>query len=269
MQYIRNFLIPWASLALLLTGTAYSQTIHISHCDRQCPDSGAQSDIVVHHLYAAAVDSESGLAHWVAYKVIRDSVGVASLLPRVWQSDRLLDAPDSALLEPADEADFFQPDLSNAQDREYRVNEILYNMEDRGRLAPLTSFAGTPYWDELNNLSNMAPLPTDLRVGSWARLEQAINALVQQIGDVYVVSGPMARTSQEISQPNAYFKVVVAGDRLASFVFPAGLKQNERYCDQRGSLAAIEQATGLTLFPALSALDDGALLRDIGCGDSE
>lgn len=269
MQYIRNFLIPWASLALLLTSTGYSQIVHIAHCARECPQTDVQSDIVVHHLYAAAVDSESGLAHWVAYKVIRDSVGVASLLPRVWQSDRLLDAPDSALLEPADGADFFQPDLSNAQDREYRVNEILYNMEDRGRLAPLTSFAGTPYWEELNNLSNMAPLPTDLRVGSWARLEQAVNALAQQIGDVFVVSGPMARSSDAISQPAAYFKVILAGDRLASFVFPAGLKQNDRYCEQGGSLAAIEESTGMTLFPAMAALDDGALMRDIGCGESE
>lgn len=270
MQYIRKFFIPWASLLWLFAGSqALAETVHISHCNERCPESAAARDLVVHHLYVAGIERETGLAEWVAYRVVADALGVASLLPRLWQSDRLLEAEPTPEVQDESASDFFQPDLSNAQDQEYRVNEILYNLEDRGRLAPMTSFAGTPYWQELNNLSNMAPLPTNLRVGSWARLEQAINDLAAALGEVYVVSGPLLPVQAAISDPGAYFKVVVAGGKAASFVFAADLAQHLRYCDQRASLQSIESVTGLSLFPAQNELDDGALLEQLNCVTSQ
>jgi len=222
-------------------------------------------------LYAADIEPESGLAEWVAYRVLGDSLGVASLLPRFWQADPLLSEVLAIDLD-GDDVEIFQPDLSNAQDREYRVNEVQINAADRGRLAPMTSFAGTPYWEDLNNLSNMAPLPADLRVGSWARLEQAINALAAQVGDVYVISGPLVAKGEVIESPGAYFKVVLAANRLSAFVFPGDLRQNDRYCDQFSSLQEIEARANLELLPALATGDltlAGSLNTELGCGASE
>lgn len=275
MRYISSISIRWASaLALLVAISAQAETVHISHCYRYCPESdqGASRQIVIHHLYAAAVEQHSGLAEWVAYRVLGDSLGVASLLPRLWQPDPLLNTVDGIDLASEDGTDFTQPDLSNAQDREYRVNELELNSEDRGRLAPMTSFAGTPYWDDLNNLSNMSPLPTDLRVGPWARLEQAINALASQAGEAYVVSGPLVAVEDPITDPAAYYKVVVAANRLSAFVFPADLRQNDRYCTQISTLDRIQAVTHLDLLPGLSRGElnlAGTLDTELGCGESE
>lgn len=275
MKFIRSIFIPWAS-CLVLAGCASAQgepTVHIAHCSTYCPQSENESSrqIVVHHLYAADIEPESGLAQWVAYRVLGESLGVASLLPRFWQVDPLLDEEPEVDLQ-GDDVEIFQPDLSNAQDREYRVNEVQINAADRGRLAPMTSFAGTPYWADLNNLSNMAPLPTDLRVGSWARLEQAINALATQVGDVYVISGPLVATEEIIEKPGAYFKVVLAADRLSAFIFPGDLRQNDSYCDQFALLQEIEARTNLELLPALQTGElslAGSLNTELGCGASE
>ena len=97
------------------------------------------------------------------------------------------------------QSNFDQPDLSDAQDRDYRVNEVVFTADGRGRLAPITSFADTPFWDELNNLSNMTTLPNDLRSGAWSRLEQAINELVAYKEELYVVSGPLYEVSGALS----------------------------------------------------------------------
>ena len=299
MRFIKNISTPWASFhGAALRGVAFpkvpvlkassfllaaltlsvspvkAESVHIAHCYIDCPRSAetGSRQIVVHHLYAAVVEQESGLAEWVAYRVLGESLGVASLLPRLWQADPLLAGESDLDVLEEGEIDFTQPDLSNAQDREYRVNELQFNVEDRGRLAPMTSFAGTPYWEDLNNLSNMSPLPTDLRVGPWARLEQAINALATQVGETYVISGPLLPVAEPIVEPDAYYKIVLAGNRLSAFIFPAELRQNDSYCEQLNSLATVEAETGIGLLPALSRGDlalAGSLAAELGCGESE
>ncbi|MEQ8954826.1 MAG: DNA/RNA non-specific endonuclease, partial [Gammaproteobacteria bacterium] len=162
----------------------------------------------------------------------------------------------------------FQPDLANAQDRDYRLSEVLIESGDSGRLAPMSSFAGTPYWSDLNYLSNMSPLPADLRIGSWARLDQAINELAAERGELWVLTGPLyeirsslAVTSAEASnRPAGFFKVIAMGNEAAAFVFPAALAQHAHYCAQYRSVAEVQARYGLDLFPA-SAPTDGAELR--------
>jgi len=223
-----------------------------------CPESSAaDSEIVVRHLFAAEINADNGLADWVAYRVLKDSVGVASLLPRWWQQDELL--PDSSVLElDLNQPLFDQPDLSDEQDRDYRVNEVVFTTEDRGRLAPITSFADTPFWEELNNLSNMAPLPNDLRAGPWSRLEMAINELAADEGELYVISGPLyeltgalSTRSNSAALPTSYFKIVATATQYAAFVMAADLPVNAEFCDQFASAASIQDLSGLSLFPQL------------------
>lgn len=278
MRFTSSILIRWARqgcvsgtastvvlLLLFAAGANAAETVHVAHCAGQCPEAESSREVVVHRLYAAAIDPQSGLAEWVAYRVLGGTVGVASLLPRNWQADALLDEVPRQDTGIVAATTFVQPDLSNAQDQEYRVNELIYPSVARGRLAPMTSFAGTPYWDELNYLSNMAPLPVDLRTGSWARLEQAINALARREGEVFVLTGPLLHVNDAIDTPRAYFKVVRRGDRIAAFVFAADLPPHADYCDQGSSVAQIETATGLILFPGQQ--DDFAQLG-LGCAVS-
>lgn len=270
MKCMLRSLTLWASFAF--TTMLSAQSVHISHCLVECPQvSSPGAEVVVRHLYAAAIDPDTALAEWVAYRVLPGTVGVASLLPRFWQEDELVssDALEVGAIEaPA----IVQPDLSNAQDREYRINEISFDTGDRGRLTPMTSFGETPYWDELNYLSNMSPLPQPLRLGSWSRLDQAINGLVANSAELYVVSGPLYSFSGSIGGsmlPDSYFKVVSDGDSVAAFVFSAELPIHARYCDQLVSLEQVENRLARQLLPAVTDWQQGTLVRDLGCGQGE
>lgn len=260
MTYIGKYFIRWASLFSLLVATiANAQTVHISHCMAGCPvvaDSIAieNSELIVRQLYVASINARSGLADWQAYRVLADSVGVASLLPRVWFEDPLV-LGGATQIEVIDSTPQIEQEVPiDAEERSYQLGGINLFSEDQGRLVPMSSFAGTPYWSELNFLSNMAALPFKLRAGSWSRLDQAINALADKIGEVYVVSGPIYRErgeemSESAAKPSAYFKVISTPDSLSAFIFDSDVRQHVSFCDQVSTLDLIEDATGLTLFP--------------------
>lgn len=260
MTYISKYFIRWASLFSLLVATiANAQTVHISHCMAGCPvvaDSIAieNSELIVRQLYVASINARSGLADWQAYRVLADSVGVASLLPRVWFEDPLV-LGGATQIEVIDSTPQIEQEVPiDAEERSYQLGGINLFSEDQGRLVPMSSFAGTPYWSELNFLSNMAALPFKLRAGSWSRLDQAINALADKIGEVYVVSGPIYRErgeemSESAAKPSAYFKVISTPDSLSAFIFDSDVRQHVSFCDQVSTLDLIEDETGLTLFP--------------------
>lgn len=260
MTYISKYFIRWASLfSLLVAMIANAQTVHISHCMAGCPvvaDSIAieNSELIVRQLYVASINARSGLADWQAYRVLADSVGVASLLPRVWFEDPLV-LGGATQIEVIDSTPQIEQEVPiDAEERSYQLGGINLFSEDQGRLVPMSSFAGTPYWSELNFLSNMAALQFKLRAGSWSRLDQAINALADKIGEVYVVSGPIYRErgeemSESAAKPSAYFKVISTPDSLSAFIFDSDVRQHVSFCDQVSTLDLIEHATGLTLFP--------------------
>lgn len=265
MKFTLKYCIQWVSsvLAVLVVPGLSAQTVHIAHCLSGCP-SGAPSanDIVVRHLFAASINYQTGLADWVAYRVLPGSIGVASLLPREWQLDELLaqELDQEVELEPR----FVQPDISNLQDRDYRITEVIVNAEDRGRLAPMSSFAGTPYWDDLNYLSNMAPIPVALRQGPWSRLDQAINELAGRIGEIFVVSGPLLN-SDATGNSAAFFKFVATPSGNAAFVFPAASAEHSNFCDRETSLDRLQQLSGFEFLPNMQTHDSEDLYRMLGC----
>jgi endonuclease G len=279
MKYSNKILIRWASAVLLglATTTGAAQNVHISHCQSACPSGAANSnEIVVRHLFVASINQQHGLADWIGYRVLQDSVGVASLLARYWQQDDLLPGESPYLQSDETRPGFTQPDLSDQPDLSYRINEILIDPEDRGRLVPMSSFAGTPYWDELNYLSNMSPLPVDLRTGSWSRLDQAINELAARIGEVYVLTGPLYQIQQPLDSnltsatnlPSAYFKVILTETAHAAFIFQHDLAPHRDYCDQRTALGQIEQLSGLRLVPGQQTSMNSELHSELGCADT-
>ena len=271
MQFTNKFSIQWVSVCLLLAAATISaQEINISHCLKSCPDvSRPNNEVVLHHVYAAAVIPETGEVEWVAYRVLPESIGVASLLPRWREADRLLyGAQLGADLEQS--PSFTQPDLSNAQDSEYRTNEIRVAAEDRGRLTPMTSFAATPFWPELNQLSNMSGLPQSMRTGPWSGLDQAINELTALVASLYVVAGPVVSRqsgglNSESGRADAFFKVVSDGKRVAAFLFDANLPPHAHFCGQVSSLAEIEGQVSLVLFPDAELEDSAEMLAALGC----
>lgn len=273
MKYTARFFIRWGSvLSLLICAYAGAQTVHISHCMAGCPVDGSNmavdnNELVVRQLFVASIDGANGLADWQAYRVLADSVGVASLLPRTWFEDSLVKG-GAGLAESIDEEpQFVQRVSADAEERNYQLSEITLTSEDQGRLVPMSSFAGTPYWSELNYLSNMAPLPFALRVGSWSRLDQAINALADRIGEVYVVSGPIYRSSgsADIGAPLAYFKVISTPEAMTAFIFETDVQQHINFCDQISTLEAVEAETGLIIYPQREGEFSANLHEQLSC----
>lgn len=228
------------------------------------------SELVVRQLFVASINADTSIADWQAYRVLADSVGVASLLPRVWYEDSLV-TRTAGQVEISGNADqISQPGLSEEEQRSYQLSELVVLSEDEGRLVPMTSFAGTPYWSELNFLSNMAPLPHDLRVGSWSRLDQSINALADLVGEVFVVSGPLYESEngfddEGLPQPSAYFKVISTPSAASAFVFESDVQQHIDYCAKISDIETVQRGAGLRLYPQRSSAFDSTLHAELNC----
>ena len=267
-----------AALASVLPLALHAQNIAIAHCQGSCPGyssplAATRANVVVHNLYAAGLNGDTGKADWVAYRLTKDAIGVASLLPRFWQPDELVRLSGIEELAEAEALGFSLAEISSGDNPYGGFNEPLGNAQERARLAPMTSFANTPYWAELNNLSNMVPMPTPLRRGPWLRLEQTLNRIVTAELALGVISGPLYLISEPLNtsidtarlNPAAYFKVVVADGGVASFVFPEDLTQSDRFCDYQADLQQIELMSSLNLFPNSAPAPSSKLLRALGC----
>lgn len=262
-------------LTFVVSGSPQAQTIHISHCLAGCPvGASANNDLIVRNLYAISINSQTRVADWAAYRLIPGTVGVASLLPREWQAEPLLDDGLQPLELVEGSGETGQAVQINDQELSYRVNEFTLNSADRGRLVPMSSFAGTPYWPDLNLLSNMAALTNDMRLGPWSRLDQSINQLVGDRDELFVITGPIYQIERALSEasssinslPSAFFKLVANLDgQVSVFVFAQDLQPHVRYCDQRSELDEVERLTGLKFFPAQAHWPLGSLDQKLGC----
>jgi len=267
----------FVSLLTLLPGSVTGQELAVAHCAGSCPQysssfTAGNSKVVIHHLYAAGLNNYSRRADWVAYRLTRDAVGIASLLPRNWQPDRL--AGFSEVAELADlEPDVPLPDIARSVSPYGGSSEPISNEQNRVRLAPLTSFADTPYWSEPNNTSNMLPMPAPLRLGAWLRLEQMLNGMLADKAEIHVITGPVylekSAPGSEPLEPGinlaGYFKIIKADSGIASFIFPYDMPQRESFCKGLVNIDEIERLTQLELFPSSGPVRSGQLVLELGC----
>lgn len=273
----------WLALVVLnltvsiFPALAQAQNIAISHCNGTCPAyesnlAATRANVVVHKLYAAGLNGESGLADWVAYHLSEEAVGVASLLPRFWQPDNLVKSIGSPEIIELVLPETVLAEISTSINP-YGQAEPVRDNDERVRLTPMSSFANTPFWPELNNLSNMLPMPAPLRLGGWLRLEQALNELVARKDDLFVIAGPLFLITQPLStsnssaslNPAAYFKIVVGESGTATFVFPEGLAQHGHFCEQLAPLDQLENMSGLEFFPGRDLSESTQLISNLGC----
>ena len=194
-----------------------------------------------------------------------EAIGVACLLPRFWQPDELVRRSGVDELAETETLGFSLAAISSNGNPYGGFNEPLANLQERARLAPMTSFARTPHWRLLNNLSNMVSMPTTLQREPLLQLEQTLNQIISEENFLGVISGPLFLIDQPLSttintanlNPASYFKVIVADSGIAAFVFSQDVSQAERFCEHQADLEQIELMSSLDLCPegnpALSA----------------
>lgn len=265
--------------ALIPNQYANAQSVAVTHCQGECPRyqsavAARQSNIVIHHLYAAGVNGHTALSDWVAYRMTKDAVGVASLLPRSWQPDRLVRfSPLEDILQAGEEELRLSENIARNSNPYAGSGATLVQPENRARMAPMTSFANTPYWPDLNNFSNMMPMPAPLRRGPWLQLEQRLNRLVTTEEELYVITGPLylinmlsLTPSSDDLNPAAYFKLVADDSGVVAFLFSRDMLQSDNFCSSRVGLAEIEEMTEIEFFPNRGRVTESLLLRDkLGC----
>ena len=271
-------LLTCVSIILFWLGfSANAQEITAAQCNGVCPvfDSSmatTRSKVVIHHVYAAGINGDTGLADWLSYRLTKDAVGVASLLPRTWNPDRLLRFSGVDDILGIGSSELRLAEIAVSDSPYGGVGEILEQEERTARLAPMTAFANTPYWSDLNNLSNMVPMPKSLRIGPWLHLEQQLNRLVARKGELQIITGPVflidnlsASPTTTTIEPAAYYKVVASQDDVEAFVFSKELKQFDSYCDQVTDLKQLQRMLSIKFFPDRSLSQSDQLLAELNC----
>lgn len=243
-----------AVLLLAIMAPSHAVELRIAHCLYGCPlGTSTENHLILRPIYALSYNTRNKVADWAAYRVTSGSIGIASSLSRAAVAD-----------------DFVEETLRAAD---------FINAEEvgltRGQLVPLVNFAGTPYWNEVNYMSNAVARSQSLSRGAWYGLEWSIRNLVNQENEVYVVTGPIFREAPVVASletqtqhrvPDAFFKIVVSSDNeVAAFIFDQDLPVHVHHCDNRASIEDIERATGLDFFPERPGLVAGLLDARLGC----
>ena len=250
-------LLPLLILPSLLSTPSTALEYRIAQCLFGCPQ-GADSEnhLVLRSIYALSYNTHYRTAEWAAYRVTADSIGIASSLSREPMADPYI----SDTLLPADfeAADGIGLSLSH--------------------LVPLVNFAATPYWNEVNYLSNVVTRSRSLSRGAWYGLEWAVRNLVNRETEVFVLSGPVfneqsntpqLRTSTEHRVPDSFFKIVVTeSGRMSAFLLPQSVAVHHHHCELRTTIEELEAVTGLRFFPEKQYLDFTSLDSGLGCAKS-
>lgn len=244
-------------LAVVLLGSAAlaaGQEVRVAHCLYGCPvGAAADNHLLLRPIYALSYNTHRKSADWVAYQVTAGTVGIASSLSRQPR-------PDDYVSDTLSAADFEQAEAMSMV---------------RAQYAPLVNFAGTPYWDDVNYLTNAVARSSSLSQGAWYGLDWAIRNLVNREQEVFVVTGPIYEADADAITlpigtphriPDGFFKIIVtAQGEVAAFRFSQQTSVGVHHCNLQTSIEEIEAATGLRFFPQRDRLLQETLYSSLGC----
>lgn len=236
----------------ILSVNVGAQTIANGHCFAGCPSlSNPDNHLLIRPAYSISFNPHTKSADWVAYTVSANSVGIASSLSRQIKEDDFV----TQTLTPSDFDDSTDFVLS--------------------RYVPLVDFAGTPFWEDVNFLTNFVPRTKSLNQGAWYGLSWAIRNAVNRLGELYVVTGPIYHdeqvsmalpTSKPHRVPDAFFKIVVdKGGRLSAFILDQGTAVHVHHCDLVVDLGEVERLIGYKVLPELQAKPNESITANLGC----
>ncbi|MBX2807174.1 MAG: DNA/RNA non-specific endonuclease [Cellvibrionaceae bacterium] len=191
--------------------------------------------------------------------------------------------------------DWYRLNIFNLERKHYQTNKSVDNSYDgigkkwnRGHLALRADMnrLGEAYGCNSHVFTNAVPQNPLLNAGIWLGLENYVSSLSNQLGKLWVVTGPVYTQGEKIRYigqahkkeipvaiPNAMFKVIIVevegGVQAFAFIFPnqfdtpppaylTGKCQDDQYYNFAPflvSLSAVEQATGLRFFSADNALE--------------
>lgn len=231
-----------------------AQEYRVTHCLMGCPQGVAEGNhLVLRPIYALSYNTQTKSADWVAYRVTSQTVGIASSLSR-------RPVADNYVGDTLTDADF-----STAEE----LGMVL------AQYAPLVSFAGTPYWNDVNYLTNAVARSSNLSRGAWNGLDWAVRNLVNRESEVYVITGPIYEPETEAVTlpvdtshriPDGFYKIIVtAAGEMAAFRFEQDTSVGIHHCNLRSTIENLEMETGLEFFPDRNRPLTDSLYSSLGC----
>lgn len=253
-MFMRNLNILILALGLISASIVKGQSYKIAHCYGGCPLGGSTDNhLIIRPIYALSYNTTTKSANWVSYKVSPESIGIASSLSRVPIPDEFVEDTLTAI------------DFSDAESLGFI----------RALYVPLVDFAGTPYWNEVNYLTNSVARTSSLSQGAWYGLDWSIRNLVNRKGAVHVITGPVFDTTGEGKSlftstshriPDSFFKIVITKDGdAAAFLMSQDSPVYLHHCQMQSSITQIEALTHLDLFPLVLRSMEESLYGDLGC----
>lgn len=244
-----------ANVIGLSSGTpVLASEYRIAHCLMGCPEgTDNENHLILRPIYALSYNPSTKAADWAAYKISASTIGIASGLSRQTVADE------------------FEIETLNSSDFEGAEESGLL----LSRLVPLVNFANTPYWNDVNYLSNVVARSNSLNQGAWYGLEWSIRNLANRGSEVFMLAGPVYGDAETAAQlptdkqhrvPDAFYKIVMTpeGD-WSAFVFGQEEPVHRHHCELRTSVEEIENLTGLDFFPQSPLLAGDSLDSRLGC----
>ena len=210
------------------------------------------NDLIIRDIYALSNNETTKFADWVAYRLTMHEVDGDLTVERNWKADPWLDPSET--LEPS----------PNKADDYNSANKGLKT--DRGHQVPLAAFKGSRHASHTNFYSNITPQKSALNQGVWKHLEDKVRDLVRDVGEVYVMSGPvyerdmpsLPKADEDHKVPSGYWKIICIEENdfinVAAFFFDQDTPRKNKILNHQESIDFIEQKTGLDF---LWLLDDG------------
>lgn len=199
----------------------------------------SNGDVIIRHFaYTLCYNEKYEQASWVAYELTANEI--------IKRYDRTNDfIVDDAVKS------------NTADNQDYKKSGY-----DRGHLAP----AGDMSWSatamkESFYYSNMSPQDPSFNRGIWKKLEEQVRSWAGEIGEIYVVTGPVLKGKMntighnDVAVPNFYYKVILdnSGNNPKAIGF---IMRNEgskaSLSNYAVSIDSVESFTGLDFFPSLN-----------------
>lgn len=201
--------------------------------------------------YSLLYDTNLKMAYWVAYPIYEGCVGDFKRKDN-WVKDPELDA-------------YLQANFKNAGTMYSRGYNRGHQIPSKDRTGNGDMNATTFYY------TNATPQKGNMNSDIWGDLEDAVRGWSTTVDTLYVVTGAMAKTSEndivefevdysngKVAVPKYYYKALAR--KILSTFYTIGFKianddkiSKEDYMKYAISVEALEQETGFTFFPTLDA----------------
>ena len=172
----------------------------------------------------------------------------------LWSAEYLTRASLRAAREVQRE-DNFHAEASLPQEDQAQLSDYAHSGFDRGHMSPAADMPTVQAQIESFSLANIVPQNRQNNQLLWAAIESATRHIVQQRGELYVITGPLFegeqinRINNRVFIPTHIFKAVYDPQAKEAAAWLAPNVEGNAY--QVMSVAELEKRLNINLFPAL------------------